>query len=108
MWRQGDVFIESVTRVPATATHVSHGVLVEGEATGHSHRLEDLSTAEVFQKDDDLFVRVLAHSARIVHEEHNPIALPRGIYRVWKQREYTPETAPRFGPGTFGQRWVRD
>jgi hypothetical protein len=25
-----------------------------------------------------------------VHEEHRPIELPIGVYRVWQQREYTP------------------
>lgn len=25
---------------------------------------------------------------RVVHPEHGPIELPRGRYRVWKQREW--------------------
>ena len=33
---------------------------------------------------------VTADSARIIHQEHAPILLPRGTYRVWQQREYTP------------------
>ena len=101
MWRQGDVFIELATRVPAGARHVGHGVLVEGEVTGHSHRLEDLDAAEVFRKDDDLFLRVVADATRIVHEEHGPITLQRGVYRVWKQREYTPQAPGR-------SRWIAD
>jgi hypothetical protein len=52
----------------------------------------------VFQNGDNLFLRVVADSARIVHQEHGPISLPRGLYRVWKQREYN--------PGAF--RWVSD
>jgi hypothetical protein len=28
--------------------------------------------------------------ARVVHEEHGAISLPRGWYRVVRQREYTP------------------
>jgi hypothetical protein len=35
-------------------------------------------------------MRVLAGSARLVHEEHRTITLPRGTYRVWGQRKYTP------------------
>ncbi|WP_273557165.1 hypothetical protein [Methylobacterium frigidaeris] len=27
--------------------------------------------------------------ARVVHDEHGTIALARGVYRVWRQREYT-------------------
>jgi hypothetical protein len=34
---------------------------------------------------------VLADSATVTHEEHGPITLPRGTYRVWRQREYSPE-----------------
>ena len=42
-----------------------------------------------------LFVRVLADAVRVVHEEHQPITLPRGTYRVWGQREYSPEAIRR-------------
>lgn len=28
--------------------------------------------------------------ATLVHDEHGPIALDPGVYRVWKQREYVP------------------
>jgi hypothetical protein len=101
MWRQGDVFIDSVNRIPAGAKRVGHGVLIEGEATGHSHRLESLDVAEVFRNGDELFVRVFTESTRIVHEEHGAITLPRGVYRVWQQREYTPQA-----PGQ--SRWVAD
>jgi hypothetical protein len=73
-------------------------VLVEGEATGHSHRVEDLATAEVFQDGETLYLSVRAESARIVHQEHGPITLQRGNYRVWKQREYAPDAI----------RWVTD
>jgi hypothetical protein len=27
----------------------------------------------------------------VVHEEHRPITLTSGYYRVWRQREYSPE-----------------
>jgi hypothetical protein len=96
MWRQGDVFIAPISSIPSAARRQSHGVLVEGEATGHS--VEDLDTAEVFQGHDVLYIRVRAESARIVHQEHGPIALPRGSYRVWKQREFAPAAI----------RWVAD
>jgi hypothetical protein len=31
----------------------------------------------------------------VIHEEHQPITLEPGIYRVWQQREYTPEAIRR-------------
>jgi hypothetical protein len=42
-----------------------------------------------------LYVRITAERARIVHPEHHPIELPGGTYRVWQQREYTPEAIRR-------------
>jgi hypothetical protein len=90
MWRQGDVFIAAVAAIPAEADRLKHGILVEGEATGHSHRVEDLGTAQVFQGRGELYLRVVGDAARIIHQEHGTITLPRGTYRVWKQREYAP------------------
>jgi hypothetical protein len=95
MWRQGDVFIAPVPAAPKGAKPSPGGVLVEGEVTGHSHRVADLRTAEVLEAGDELFLRVLADATTIVHQEHGPIALPRGTYRVWGQREYSPEAIRR-------------
>jgi hypothetical protein len=95
MWRQGDVFIARVPNIPKRAKPRPGGILIEGEATGHSHRVADLREAEVLHDGDQLFLRVLAESATIVHQEHGPIELPRGSYRVWGQREYSPEAIRR-------------
>ncbi len=95
MWRQGDVFIAPVPSIPKGAKHRQGGVLVEGELTGHSHRVADLRTAEVLESGDDLFLRVLADMTKIIHQEHGPIELPRGTYRIWGQREYSPEAIRR-------------
>src|ERR671929_1433103 len=90
MWRHGDVLIRAVDSIPANAERRATGVLVRGEMTGHSHRIEVPDTAEVWECNGVLFVRVIAGTARVVHEEHKPITLPRGLYRVWQQREYAP------------------
>jgi hypothetical protein len=91
MWRQGDVFISPTTTLPPKASKRQGGLLVEGELTGHSHRLERLSDGEVLEANGRLYLRVTAPSARIIHQEHGPITLTRGDYLVWQQREYTPE-----------------
>ncbi len=95
MWRQGDVFIAPVPSIPRRARLRPGGVLVEGELTGHSHRVADLRTAEVLEADDSLFLRVLADTTTVVHQEHGPITLARGTYRIWGQREYSPEAIRR-------------
>lgn len=94
MWRHGDVLIRAVNAIPADAEQQATAVLMRGEITGHSHRIEVPDTAEVWECGGVLFVKVVADTARVIHEEHKPITLPRGLYRVWQQREYTP-SAPK-------------
>jgi hypothetical protein len=45
----------------------------------------------LWERNGMLFVNVTAETATIIHEEHQPITLPQGTYRVWMQREYTPQ-----------------
>ena len=95
LWRQGDVFIETHQGIPdeARKSPLPHGVLVHGELTGHSHRLEDLENATLYAGSNpgEVFLEVIGPTARIIHEEHNVIELSPGTYRVWRQREYSPE-----------------
>jgi hypothetical protein len=90
LWRHGDVLIAAVEAVPEGARRQPVPVLAYGELTGHSHRLEDASGGELWEHRGMLYLRVHAETARVVHQEHAPITLPRGLYRVWQQREYTP------------------
>ena|SRR5437773_964822 len=98
MWRQGDVMIAAVPALPAEAAQVRSSVLAHGEATGHQHRIEDPATAEIFEKQRVRYLRVISEFARIIHEEHRPIVLRRGVYRFWHQREYTPSARDYFRP----------
>jgi len=90
IWRHGDVLIAAVASLPGGVRRRPESVLVRGELTGHSHRIEVPETAELWDNGRELFVRVVAESARVIHQEHAPITLPRGLYRVWQQREYSP------------------
>ncbi|MEZ6133787.1 MAG: hypothetical protein R3C53_02645 [Pirellulaceae bacterium] len=91
LYRHGDVLIMKVSKVPAAAKKQQHLRLAEGEVTGHSHRVLQAGAAILFRDQNALFLEVTADRASIVHEEHATIDLPRGLYRVWQQREYTPE-----------------
>jgi hypothetical protein len=42
-----------------------------------------------------LFLRVTGDTATVTHEEHRSIALKTGVYRVWIQREYSPQEIRR-------------
>jgi len=91
LWRHGDVLIAQTPSIPGPATRSPSPILVRGEITGHSHRIEDPAMAEVWiTRNGELYLHILA-TTRVIHEEHQPITLPPGTYRVWQQREYTPQ-----------------
>ena len=106
IYAQGDVLIERVSDVMPNGNTVepwqdgAH-VLAEGETTGHRHAIWDQVT--MFRDDalardvpDGLYIahlRVDGPTAQLVHEEHDPITLPKGTYRVRRQRELEPRDA---------------
>jgi hypothetical protein len=95
LWRQGDVFLLSIPKLPLDGRQERKPVLAEGEITGHAHRIEDPASAHVFSVGAGLYLEVLAETATIVHEEHGPVTLPRGGYEVRIQREYSPQEIRR-------------
>ena len=95
MWRHGDVLIAPIPAIPEASTRLPHTVVARGEVTGHAHRLLEHKAAELWELDGSLYLKVTAEAATIVHEEHKSITLPRGSYRVWIQREYSPAAIRR-------------
>lgn len=96
--RQGDVFLEliedpsSIEVGERVALDKGRVVLAYGEVTGHAHAIEG-GGAILFRgkaANEDRFLRVL-RIVDLTHEEHSKIALTPGLYRVRRQREYTPE-----------------
>ena len=95
-YRQGDVFIERIEHLPPGLTQVPRDrgrlVLAYGEKTGHAHVVKgraELLSRHIDDPEEDRFLHVEGE-ATLVHEEHGPIPLPPGDYRVTLQREYTP------------------
>lgn len=91
MYRHGDVLLAGADEIPSGAKRLMHLTLAEGELTGHSHRIAERDAATLFEFNRELFLQVTADRATLVHQEHGPIELPRGAYRVWRQREYSPK-----------------
>jgi hypothetical protein len=94
LYRQGDVLIRQISSLPTETAQLqlrANGVLAYGEVTGHCHRVEDPTRAEVVEIGTGLYLRVGDEGVRVVHEEHAPISLPAGNYEIEIQREYTPE-----------------
>jgi hypothetical protein len=106
IFAQGDLLLERVDDVAPSGTVEQNMdgaplVLLEGEATGHAHAIRERVT---LFRDDSLardipaglyvgHVQVGSAYARVTHEEHGPITLPRGTYRVRRQRELGPRDA---------------
>ena len=89
LFRHGDVLLQGAVGVPKDAAPVPGHILVRGELSGHAHRLENPDAGLLFRNAASLWLRVSAPT-RIIHEEHAPIPLEPGVYRVWQQREYSP------------------
>jgi hypothetical protein len=106
MYAQGDLLIERVEDVEPSGTIIapdSGGVLVlaAGEFAGHRHAIFECAT---LFRDDALardipsglyigHVKVAGSVAMVQHDEHAPIALREGTYRVRRQRELEPKDA---------------
>lgn len=93
-YRQGDVLFVPIKKLPKRkrGKKRENGHILEGEATGHVHRIGVLDAAEVLEIGNGLFLNVTAEGGvSIVHEEHQPLALPSGAYEVVRQHEYAPE-----------------
>ena len=90
LYRHGDLLVETVDEIPDDVRRLQHLVLAEGELTGHSHRIAEKHAATLYESGRDMFLRITEDLATLIHQEHGPIELPRGTYRVWRQREYSP------------------
>jgi hypothetical protein len=90
-YRHGDVLIQRVSSLPKIREKLTHTILAHGEATGHCHRIREGNEADLYQGGDGLYLHVRGLSVTVIHEEHAPISLPAGYYRVWRQREYFPD-----------------
>jgi hypothetical protein len=89
-YTQGDVFLEECEKIPNTAKPSNNLVLAEGETTGHKHVLQG-KTIQVFREPGEgrVFVKTDVGTV-LVHEEHAPIQLKKGLFEVKRQAEYTP------------------
>jgi len=86
MFRQGDILIKKIEEFIDTNSfrHKKDNVIAIGK-TGNSHKLIG---GEVYLDSKKEIFLVLKRKGKIVHKEHKPIVLEKGIYKVIKQKEY--------------------
>lgn len=106
MFRQGDVLLISVNEIPKGAAETTERdpgriVLAYGEVTGHAHAIYEPLTkatpdgkARIWDAGAERFLQVLEVTS-VRHEEHAPVSLAPGVYKVVRQVEYTPEEIRR-------------
>lgn len=96
-FRQGDVFIERIDRVPQEAVKQQPGervILAHGEVTGHAHEIA-CDAADAWKQGVDTVAVVVKSPTKVTHQEHGPIPLRRGTFQITRQREYSPEEVRR-------------
>lgn len=92
--RQGDVLVIDADEIPGEAKKADEKgriVLAHGEATGHAHAIYDRgATLHRAPDNKGTFLRLIKTVA-LSHEEHTKIPLDKGVKRVIRQSEYSPE-----------------
>lgn len=87
-YQQGDVLITKLDGFDTSrAKKLDHLVLAEGEATGHAHRLID-GVGQLMMLDNIMHLKIFSDKATITHDEHAPIIVPKGDYKINIVREY--------------------
>ena len=94
IFRHGDCLIMKVDEIPTKGLiKKNNTVLLEGETTGHMHRLNSGSVMLCEEEptalnDYRMGYFELDKEANLTHEEHNTITLNPGKYTWFCQREY--------------------
>jgi hypothetical protein len=87
-WQQGDILGVKVENLPDGERKIvskKRLVVAHGES-GHSHVIEDNNAVMLLI--GDKFYLQLEKDCSIVHEEHKPIHLEKGIWEIGRVQEY--------------------
>jgi hypothetical protein len=89
-FRQGDVLLQPVAKIPASAKRVDGKkdiVLAEGEVTGHAHRIKKPKNRVAAYFDGPTMYLEVNEPVTVDHEEHGQLTLPPGCYERRLQTE---------------------
>lgn len=91
--QQGDVLIFKVDKLPdgLDLAKVNNGkyVLAAGETTGHAHVM-DAGVGTMYADSEKTLWLKVEKAATITHEEHHPVTLDPGFYKIGIVREVDP------------------
>lgn len=86
IYRQGDVLLKQIDKLPGGITKKDDLVVKEGEATGHKHEFVGEGVA-LYLADTRLYAEV-AVPVPIIHPDHEKIIIDPGVYEIGDEREY--------------------
>lgn len=91
LFGHGDINVETYNKEikGEKITHNGKFTLAEGETTGHKHviTVPSVDDMDVIKSADGGIFLVLRKEGVVTHEEHAPITIPTGTYRVDRERE---------------------
>lgn len=97
---QGDLNIFKVKNIPdglKNAEKKGNQFVLAHSETGHNHVVDDSNVTVLDDPNNEFvsFMKVALGGADVTHmrsfDTHETIHLPEGLYRISRQREYTPE-----------------
>lgn len=97
IYRQGDVLLVRVDKPAGQMQKQDPGrlILQHGEATGHAHAIpaERVDETNLYIDGARRYLEICfsqpsAEPVPLVHEEHDTVSLPEGVYEVRIQREW--------------------
>ena len=83
--QQGDVLIKKVESIKGKK--LNHLTLAQGESTGHHHTITE-GDAELYEDNGVLYLRVNSEEAILTHQEHGPVVIEKGDYKIGIVREH--------------------
>lgn len=90
IYRQGDVVLEQVEKMPKGVGFESFQLSMAGE-TGNAHTILGKVYASFVSMPFQRYIEVGQGGALMAHPEHPMLAVPAGIYGVRRVRSYTPK-----------------
>lgn len=92
--RQGDILFEKIDEVDKSKQKLDTKTVALGEITGHSHSFEKQSQVLLSKRaDEDVPTQLVVldeSGAQLTHQEHLPIQIPKGVYRIRREQSYNP------------------
>ena len=90
-FRHGDLMIIRINKLSKNLQKVEGNVLAKGEVTGHLHQLlvNKTENLQLYKNNDETLFFETKEEAKLIHQEHKQIQIPKGIFRVMRQREYS-------------------